>query len=301
MTEKLAISIVVAHPAGSLEPSRALAAIRIACRGMPHELVLVRTADRVAGAAEAADRELCLPATAGTGLVPELWAHGLRAAQGDVVAFTTSHMVVGARWARSLVAAVEGGATGAGGGIEIASDAGAVDRATWLLRYSAFRPPFGPGEVREIAGDNAAYRRDALVRHLAMFRDGFWEVEFHARLRAEGGRLAAVPDATASMVASEPLGAFMRHRFAHGTRFGAWRVRSAGMSLLRVVLAAPLVPLVITGRSLRRVADRPRVLLRSLVAVPALLLLGSAWAAGEAWGALNSRHTPPLLHEESAS
>ena len=134
-----------------------------------------------------------------------------------------------------------------------------------------------------------------------MFRDGFWEVEFHARLRAEGERLEAVPAATASMVGSEPFGAFLHHRFEHGARFGAWRVRSAGMSLIRVVLATPLVPFVITGRSLRRVADRPRVLLRSLSALPALLLLGTAWAAGEAWGALNSRHTPPLLHEEIPS
>lgn len=298
MSDGPTLSVVLAHPRGSDMLAPALAALRTACGGIEHEILVVHGPGDAPSCALPHARALRLADPDHEPLVPELWGHGLREARGRIVAFTTSHMRVSPHWARALLAAIDDGATGAGGAIDVAPGTGARNMATWLLRYSAFRPPFGPGPVREIAGDNAAYRRDALQRHSALFGGGFWEMEFHARLREDGSRLMAVPEATASMIACESLVRFLRQRYAHGRRFGEWRVRAGGQSVARVLAAAPLVPGVMAGRALVRVAGSPRLLARSVAALPHLLLLAVAWAGGEARGAWRARHAFAPLAEE---
>jgi len=219
-------------------------------------------------------------------LVPELWAEGYRRARGRIVAFTIGQCRVTPAWARALVDAIEHGATGAGGPLAIAADAGPLDWAVSYLRYSAFTvEALGSGNTDgEIAGDNAAYRREALDRHAAAFDDGFWEIDFHRLVRADGGWLTAVPEARVEFGASDPLGTMVRHRFAHGRRFGAGRARTR--SRLRLVAAAPFVPAVLAARAAARVAGRRADRWRFLAALPWFLVLATAWAAGEARGAM---------------
>src|SRR5205814_4082254 len=114
-----------------------------------------------------------------------------------VVAFTTGHCIVDRDWAQAMLGAIAGGAAGVAGALSLADDAGPVDWALFYLRYSAFlgRGESAPEVAHEIPGDNAAYSRDALARHAASFAQGFWEVDFHRRLRAENSatRLLFVP------------------------------------------------------------------------------------------------------------
>ena len=90
----------------------------------------------------------------------------------------------------------------------------------YYLRYARFMPhALGSGPTTgEIAGDNAAYARTALDAHSTTFDRGFWEVDFHRRIRAEGGWLAAVPSAIVEFSRSFPLSTILRHRFVHGRR-----------------------------------------------------------------------------------
>jgi hypothetical protein len=164
-----------------------------------------------------------------------------------------------------------------------------ADWAVFYQRYSAFLPaqlPDGP-VAGEIAGDNAAYTRQALTRHWLSFTQGLWEVDFHRLLRADGGRLGATRQATASFGLAAPFGCSVRHRYAHGRHFGASRV-THGSSRLRVIAAAPLVPLILAWRAARRALPAPEHRRRFLLALPLFLVLASAWAAGEARGALAS-------------
>ena len=75
------------------------------------------------------------------------------------------------------------------------------------------------------------------------------------------------------------------HRFQHGREFGAGRVRGGRPAWL-LVLGAPAVPLILASRAASRVwgggGSRPRF----MAALPWFLVLASAWAAGEAWGAV---------------
>ncbi|MEO6221794.1 MAG: hypothetical protein ABIP90_00990 [Vicinamibacterales bacterium] len=147
----------------------------------------------------------------------------------------------------------------------------------------------------EIAGDNAAYLRAALDRHSTTFDRGFWEVDFHRQLRADGGWLAAIPAAAVEFSRSFPFATIFRHRFVHGCFFGAGRVKSGVREARRILLAAPLVPFILAGRAAIRAAGGPSSW-RFVVALPWFLVLATAWAAGEAWGSLHANARPLPEH-----
>ena len=125
--------------------------------------------------------------TAGRGdLIPHLWRDGIRAARGARVATTTAGCVAAADWVARLLATDLSGCAGVGGTIANDPAADAVSSAVYLLRYAAYAPPRSPGEVDEIAADNALYRREEILREAVLLDDGFWAPAFHARVRARG-------------------------------------------------------------------------------------------------------------------
>ena len=86
-----------------------------------------------------------------------------------------------------------------------------------------------------------------------------------------------------------------QQRFAHAAEFGASRVGRHGESIWRIVLAAPIVPLLLVLRIGRRVLPQSRFRLPFVVALPWLFVLSIAWAAGEAAGALRAGHRAPRV------
>jgi hypothetical protein len=225
-------------------------------------------------------------------LAPQLWGEGYRRARGTYVAFTTGHCLAVDQWAASLCAALKSGAAGAGGPLVAAPEANGLDRAVYFLRYSAFTSDtIGAGRISgEIAGDNAMYARVWLDQHPAILSEGFWEVDFHRAVRARGGWLAAVPEAVMQFGPSFPAATILAHRFAHGRHFGAGRVRGGRRTAWQIVAAAPLVPVVLLGRVIRRIRRRDAAHLAS--ALPWFLVIAAAWAAGEAWGAVRGAGLP---------
>ena len=289
--DSCALSIIVGSVDSARSIARCLASLENACRGLDAEILVVdaSTDDTVKRIKEMHPSIRVRQLPPGT-LTPLLWSTGLTMSRGRAVAFTTGHCVASESWARTLVGGVERGATGVAGSLSLAAESGPVDWALFYLRYSAF---LGAGErdadaAAEIPGDNAAYRRDALERHATSFANGFWEVDFHRRLRAADPqtRLVFVQGAEVRFGPSAPLATLARHRFAHGCHSGAWRVGTGARSAWQVAVAAPLVPFLLVARIARRVLPRPSHRARFLVAIPVLLCLATTWAAGEAWGAL---------------
>jgi hypothetical protein len=225
---------------------------------------------------------------AGT-LVPSLWAAGLHVAQGRAVAFTLGQMVVSETWARGLLRGLRR-SHGVGGPLMLARDVGITDAAVFFLRYSAFLPAMMPeGLVAgEIAGDNAAYRREPLDQYRPSVNEGFWEVDFHRRLRASGFTLGATAEATSMFCGGTRFSEIARHRYEHGHLFGRARVQR-GETRLRILTAAPLVPFALAWRAARRVSRQPALRLRFALSLPIFLALAGCWAAGEARGAVQ-RH-----------
>ena len=286
------LSVVIAATDAARSVVDCLAHLRAACVELSAELILVdASADGTAAiAARPPDPPAILRRPVGT-LTPVLWADGYRHSRGRVVAFTTAHCLASPGWAAALLAAIENGATGAGGPLVLAHDSSPLDWAVFFLRYSAFMPHvLAAGRTDgELAGDNAAYLRAALDRHRASIADGFWELDFHRLIRAEGGWLAVAPDARMAFGRSFPPAVILGHRFAHGRRFGASRAAAGGRRRWQIVAAAPLVPAVLWARAARRVFGGGTDRTRFAVATPWFLLLAGAWALGEARGALSAR------------
>lgn len=290
MTEPT-LSVVVGSVESALSIDQALSALQAAVVSVDAE-VLVIDASRDDSAERAERHSLACRVVRrppGT-LVPLLWAEGIRLSRGRYVALTTGHCIPPVGWAEALREALHGGAAAAGAGVELRSEAGAVDRAVFFLRYGGFlthsRGPDRRGT--DVPGDNAAYHGDPLRTFVAENPHGFWEVDFHNALISAGSEIRIVPRATVGFGRAFPFWVILSHRWRHGRHFGHARVRGPGRreARWRVVLAAPLVPVVLLLRNARRLRGHTGYGWRLASAVVPFMVLASAWAAGEAVGAL---------------
>lgn len=296
------ITVVVACASATSELGACVAAVQESCAGLRAEVLVVDGVSHggmdVIARRHPSVKIVAAPAGA---LVPSLWATGIVRASAGAVALTTSEFMVDRGWARALLDGLAAGAAGVGGPFVLGAGVPAAGAAAFFLRYSAFLT--APGTpVREIAGDNAAYTRDALARHGGDDPRGFWEVEFHRSLRAAGERLAWSDRAVTVCHTMPPLGHMIRQRFAHGRHYAAWRVASGQRGGVAVAVAAPLVPFVLVTRIGRRVVRHARYRSAFARALLPLFALATAWALGEAWGALagDASGESASLHEAVA-
>jgi hypothetical protein len=285
------LSVVLACARDSAPSGASLEAVRAACRGIAAEVIVAHGAGVEVAEGDGAP-PLRRVAGSPDALVPELWGLGIEAASGQVVALTIPECQVSPEWAQRLLSVIGEGVTGAGGGFVLAAGADLVTRAAFFLRYSAFLPPAASERRQEIAGDNAAYEAGALRRHRRSLAHGFWEVEFHRLIRADGAVLMLVPGSTATFRGPIRFAGMWRQRLEHGRRFAAWRVREGGAARWRIVCAAPLVPAMLVARVLRRLRGRPGMIRQALPALPVVFVLAVAWAAGEATGAWRAERVP---------
>jgi hypothetical protein len=221
-------------------------------------------------------------------LVPEQWRNGIDGADGEIVCLTISAMRPGPGWldtAWRLSRDVDA----VGGAIEPGDDLRLRDWAEYFCRYARDMLPFPARETVDFPGDNAVYRRDALVATRDVYRDGFWELEVNRALRDKGYRLWHSPELVVYQGRSAGFGVLMRQRLVHGRKYG--RQRGARFSTARNVAGVPaavVVPIVLLARTFREVFSRRRLRLRLVAATPLLLAYDIAWAAGEAAGHLDS-------------
>jgi hypothetical protein len=176
-----------------------------------------------------------------------------------------------------------------GGIIENDANADAKARAIFLLRYSAFAPPATKHDVRELAADNALYRRSDLLRHKDVLQRGFWEPSFHRRFQAEGIRLILDPRLRVMHRNRYSAREFIAQRFAHGQEFGLTRARTQSfLRNLLLILLAPCIFAVLINRIVR--ASRRKSELRKQLkgAWIWLAVFTLAWTVGETFGYVRS-------------
>jgi len=222
-------------------------------------------------------------------LIPHLWQMGMDAACGDVVAITTSQFVPADDWIEQIVRAHQEHDTPAvGGRIDPPTNMNPVAWATYFLRYNTYLDWTTKRWVSDIAGDNASYKHDALLRHRAALPDGFWEPDFHRLLLAEGKRLFYTPDIRVRQMGSSGFWTFCKQRYRHARQFGQARLRgkSVGERVFRVV-TSPLIPMVFLVKIARAViGGGARYWGPFVFSLPALSCFLLAWAAGECGGYL---------------
>lgn len=276
------LSVIVAAVEASRPVTSCLESIRVSCSEIDAEIILVAAGSdpEMLRAAEEFANVSVVSLDSGL-LVPRLWSEGISLATGTVVALLTAHCVVSARWAPSFIDAISEGAVAAGGPIALADGASLLDSAIFFLRYSAF---VGRPQEGHIAGENAAYLRSAIPARWTR-EDGFWELGVNTAIIEQGGSIAWCEDAWVAFGNSFSLASICRHRFAHGRLFGRERVASGREGKVRIMIAAPVVPLALAFRAARKLVAARRHLMRFAASLPLFLLIASFWAAGEATGA----------------
>lgn len=221
------------------------------------------------------------------GLVPELWAEGLRSATGEIVAFLATTSIPGERWVQDVVALHRQGHLAVGGPIEPGESMRHADWAVYFCRYAPYMLPIDDPHV-EMAADNGSYRREVLERHVDRDAEGFLEPFVHAAMRSAGIDVTVQPRPVVRLAGGLRLRPFYRHRFRHGREHG--RQRSVGLSRPRVAaaaLSAPAVPLLMTVRAGRLVFRKRRLRGRFVLTSPLVFACYTAWAAGELAGRLH--------------
>jgi hypothetical protein len=220
-------------------------------------------------------------------LVPMLWREGIDRATGDIVALTIAQMQPATDWVAAIRSEHHrGGAVG--GAIEPGRRLRVTDWGEYFCRYARDMLPFRARENVDLPGDNAAYQREWLVRNRELYRDGFWEPDVHRKLRSDGGTCWHSPTLVVRQGRSFGWRAFVRQRLHHGRAYGHQRgVRfSRGRNLIGV-LAAPVVPFLMTYRVIHEVNTRGRLRRRLLLALPMIFVFNLAWAWAEALGHLD--------------
>lgn len=241
-----------------------------------------------------ADADVEVIVETGDRLVPELWADGIARSTGAVVALLASTSVPDEGWVARTRQAHEGGRAAIGGPIEAGPGLTLVDWAVYFCRYAPYMAPVAEDAGLEVPGDNASYDGEVLRRYHDLYRDGFWEPFVHAAMRADGHRFGFCPERVVRVLPGARSSEFARQRFVHGRAHG--RARSRGVSRVRVLLGAataPLVPLVMAGRTVRTVLGKGRNRARLAVALPLVLWFFCCWAAGELAGRLDAVRRPP--------
>jgi hypothetical protein len=228
-------------------------------------------------------------------LTPQLWRDGLVKTEATYVAFSTAQMLICQGWRVALIERLlEKDAVCVGGPIVPSRWLSGVDSAVALLRYSRYFPPLPSKKELEPPGDNSLYRRDRLKEVERLWIDGFWEVEVNKALRKRGGMLVMTAKGIATFVGGSRLATITGQRLRHARRYGAFRSKSSNafQQVFRV-LTSPLVPPLLCFRVFGRLVSRRMSVFRWIPAVPSLIVMACAWAAGEAIGTCADQNAIP--------
>jgi hypothetical protein len=227
---------------------------------------------------------------AGAPTPAELRAQAVALARGRVVALLEDHCVPEPDWCERILAAHQGSHAAVGGCVEKGFAPGArsdsaLNWAIYLTDYSRYMPPLPAGPAASLTDCNVSYRRSELDR----IRDA-WAVEFHEnvvheRLRALGATLWLDPTVLVREHRDLAIGEALRDRYAFGRLFASTRVAGAPVTRRAAYAAASvLLPPVLVWRAARNLLARRRHLAQLPRSLPALVLVTSAWMAGELLG-----------------
>jgi len=214
---------------------------------------------------------------------------GLRHARGRFVILTEDHAHADPQWASSLLsllartpaAACVGGAVEWGGSTTLSY-------AVYLCDFGRYQNPLPEAQAKFVSDSNVCYRREWLEKVGEDWKNGYQETLVHGVFSRHGAELWLTPTA---VVWQSRTGLTwrkaLRERRVWGRSYAGSRVADAP-SARRFVLAvlALALPLVLTWRLVAALVRKRKGFTRTLLSVPALLVLNGSWAVGELTGYL---------------
>src|SRR5579872_2836384 len=95
--------------------------------------------------------------------IPELRAIGMKNSEGAIIAVTEDHCLAEPHWYERILRAHQAHFGAIGGAVENHSSiTRVIDWAVFFCEYSRYMNPVPSGEVADIPGNNATYRREFL-------------------------------------------------------------------------------------------------------------------------------------------
>jgi GT2 family glycosyltransferase len=230
--------------------------------------------------------------------VPLRRQRGVAVATGNVVGLLEDTSWPDSGWCEAARSAfAEQPTVGAGGPVRILPTLPSRYQALAWCEYGSFAATRfqqspensstrdAPIPALRVPGNNMAFRRVELIEALGQGQ-GFFEVPICERMLKQGGRIVCQPRMLVTYAACDPYNASLIARVNHGRLYAAAHVKG-GNWVRRAghVLKAILLPMVLTGRTIAAISrsDRRGAKLSVLFSVT---LMQSAWALGEALGAL---------------
>src|SRR5262249_7714320 len=231
--------------------------------------------------------------------VPLRRQRGVAIAAREVVALLEDTVWPDPDWCAAVGSSFTDIATAAAGGsVQISDTLPSRCQALGWTEYGAFAPhhmrpqsrggfnPDAPIVASRVPGNNMAFRRAELIEALQGEVNGLFEGSVCAKILARGRRIVFQPQMLVTYSACDTHNTALISRLHHGRIYAGVQIRghSRQSRVLRVAKAA-LLPIVLSTRTIIEMIGSGRITKR-LPVLFWLTLMQSAWALGEAIGAL---------------
>lgn len=224
-----------------------------------------------------------------------LRAVGVARARGRIVALVEDHCVPAPDWIQQVITAHEGEAAAVGGAMEKGfppDEQGdtALNWALYLADYSRYALPMPEGRSAGASDCNVSYRREALQEIEPVWSKEFHENIVHGALEERGRTLWFSPRVVVHEQRSMTWSQTLHDRYSFGRLFGSTRVVNASPTR-RVAMsaAALLLPPLLVARVTGNIVRRRRYFGALARASGPLVVVASAWAAGELVGYITGK------------
>ena len=238
----------------------------------------------------------------GTHTYAELRAIGTHHACGRLLAVTEDHCLPDPDWVDNIVNEHAGPHLAIGGTVEKEAPDKALNWAVYFLDYLRYMPPVDGHETHELTDLNVSYKMDALHKITDVWQTEFHEPNVHAALERLGGSLWLSPNIRVHQRRNLTLGHALWDRYAFGRLFGSTRVTGVALGK-RLVYAAltPALPALLVMRLVKHIRAKQSHGREFLGALPAIILLATAWAWGEFVGYLTGKSEATLMPRADSS
>lgn len=177
-----------------------------------------------------------------------------------------------------------------GGAVDKVAPDTTVNWALYLADYVRYANPRPEGQTRHLTDCNVSYKKSLLDAIPNAWKNEFHEPIVHQALQERGQSLWFSPHIIVRQQRSMHLSAALKDRYSFGRLFGSGRV--GGISSLRRVFCASIalfLPPLTVGRVTWYVFQKRRYASEFVRALPAFVLLNTAWAWGEFVGYVTGR------------
>jgi hypothetical protein len=220
----------------------------------------------------------------------ELRAHGIAAAQGEIIALIEDYARPDRHWGNNIITEHRKDYAAIGGAIENEVDR-LLNWGVYFCDFGKYQNPVSESETTFASDANISYKNNALMALRSIWQDTYHETEVNWALRSRGEKIALSPRIVIYQHRTDlEFWSAMKERYVWGRSYAATRIKDIGNSKrILYLLLTPFLPIILVTRMTLNVFRKGRNLNFFLKALPLTILLEIFWSFGEFVGYLTGR------------